>query len=118
MEADAGVDACDQELIGTELRYQSCAMKIFITRRAAPVILGEAVGDAGLPRAEVQLLLRLAWLLDRRLQFAFEVQACDFPVHRAQQREVGGVRLAHVVAQDIPSGLIHAERGESDGTIA
>src|SRR5258706_10949172 len=62
--------------------------------------------------------MSLDWLLRRGLELALEVQAGDFAIHRTQQSKVARVRFADLLAQAVPSALIHAERRESDGAIA
>ena len=118
VEAHAGVHSGDYELIGPDLSHQGGAVEVFVARGAAAVVLGEAVVHAGLPGAEIELLLGLAGFFDRGLELAFEVPLSDFPVHGAEQGVVAGVGFAGVVAENVPATLVDTEGGEADGAVA
>lgn len=64
METHTGIYGCYQELIRAELREEGSAVRVVIARRTAAIILREAVGNRGLPIAEVEFLLALSWLLN------------------------------------------------------
>ena len=60
MEADAGVHARDEKLVGPERGDERRAVDVLRPRRPPAVVLRKAERDGRLPVAEVELLLRLS----------------------------------------------------------
>jgi hypothetical protein len=73
VEEDGGVHAGDEEFVWAELGDDGSAARVFVAGRAAAVILRVAVGDAGLPGAEIEFLLGFAGFLDGSFELAFEI---------------------------------------------
>src|SRR3954447_8692563 len=93
-------------------------MKIGSAGRATAIMLWESIGDSRLPWTEVQLLLRLSGLLDRRLQLPFEVPAGDLSCHWREKSKIPWVCFRCFIPQDVPSPWINAKWGKAERSFA
>src|ERR1700678_707071 len=118
MKADARIHAGNQELIRPNLCNDRRSMRIFRPQSATSVRLRKAEGDSSLPRAKIQLLRGLPRLFNAGLELAIELQLRNLTAHGADECEVVRMRLPRLVAENIPSGFVDAERRETDGPVA
>src|SRR6266404_5150974 len=111
MELYAGIDSCDQELVWRKLRNQGTAMVVLgAGRLGAAIELRISEGNGRLPLSEIKGCLMGTFLLDCRLQLAFEIQPRDLAVYRANQSVVLGMKSGRLGVGYGPTGVVNSKR--------